>query len=88
MQQFYCRESYLVRIMNYLLYSFRSSLLFGLVVVVLAYGPLHISSVSGSLHPQGLGRLNRDLIRRGGAEGNEKWTAYGPHRQAVHDLVG
>lgn len=58
----------LIPIMNKLLHCVRASLPIALVAAAVAYGPLHLSVVSNAPHPQGIGRLGRDLLRRGACE--------------------
>jgi hypothetical protein len=76
----------LIPIMNKLLHCVRASLPLVLVAAAIAYGPLHLSVVSNDPHPQGLGRLGRDLLRRGACELAETSAGDRVRRQYANQL--
>jgi hypothetical protein len=76
----------LIGIMNKLLHCVRASLPIALVAAAIAYGPLHLSVVSNAPHPQGLGRLGRDLLRRCVSEPCEESAGDRGRRQYANQL--
>ena len=72
--------------MNRLLHCVRASLPIALVAAAVAYGPLHLSVVSSAPHPQGIGRLGRELLRRGACEVGEEVVGDRARRQYANQL--
>jgi hypothetical protein len=83
---FTATDRILIPIMNKLLHCVRASLPIALVAAAVAYGPLHLSVVSNAPHPQGLGRLGRDLLRRGACEVGEEVAGDRARRQYANQL--
>ena len=76
----------LILIMTKLLHCVRASLPIALVAAAVAYGPLHLSVVRNAPHPQGIGRLGRDLLRRGACELSEQSADDRARRQYANPL--